>query len=88
MTKEKREMTLMEELILNSMAFDMVCPYCKKKIHVEPKDLIWQFGCVNHTSDGETKIIPSGFIYRCECDNDIPVAISIGVEDEKIQRKD
>lgn len=84
MAKKKKELTMMEELILNSMEFDTVCPHCGRAVHIAPKDLIWQFGCVHHDADGKTvKEIPSGFLYRCKCEKDIPVAISIGVDDDR-----
>ena len=84
---KKEELTMMEELILNSMEFNAVCPYCGRAVHIEPKDLSWQFGCTFHNEKGEiTKKTPSGFMYRCKCDKDIPVAISIGVDDERIEK--
>ena len=84
---KKEELSMMEELILNSMAFDSVCPHCGRAVHIEPKDLSWQFGCTYHNEKGEiTKKTPSGFMYRCKCNKDIPVAISIGVDDERIEK--
>lgn len=84
----KRELTIMEELILNSMEFDTVCPYCGRAVHITPKDLIWQFGCTFRDKDGNiTKKTPSGFLYKCECNKDIPIVISIGVYDERIEKK-
>lgn len=80
----KKELTMMEELILNSMELNTKCPHCGRAVHIEPKDLSWQFGCTYHNEKGEiTKKTPSGFMYRCKCNKDIPVAIYFGVDDER-----
>ena len=85
MAKKKKELTMMEELILNSLAFNDKCPYCGRAVHIEPKDLVWQFGCTYHNENGEiTKKTPSGFFYECKCEKHIPVAITIGIDDDRI----
>lgn len=82
---ERKELSMMEELILKSLAFNDKCPYCGRAVHIEPKDLNYLFGCTVHNDKGEvTKKIPGGFLYKCKCNKDIPVAISIGIDDERI----
>ena len=86
---KRKELSMMEELILNSLAFNDKCPHCGRAVHIEPKDLIWQFGCTFRNEKGDiTKKTPSGFIYKCKCNKDIPVVISIGIDDERIEKKD
>jgi hypothetical protein len=86
--KKQKELSMMEELILNSMEFDAVCPHCGRAVHITPKDLIWQFGCTYHNEKGEiTKKTPCGFLYKCKCNKDIPVAISIGIDDDRVDKK-
>ena len=84
---KKEELSMMEELILNSMAFDTKCPYCGRAVHIEPKDLIWQFGVTYTHEDGTSETIPSGFIYKCKCNKDIPVVISVGIDDGRVDKK-
>lgn len=85
---KKRELTMMEELILNSMEFDTVCPHCGRAVHITPKDLIWSFGSRIVNDKGEVlKTNPSGFLFRCVCEKDIPVVISIGRDDSRIEKK-
>ena len=86
---EKEEVTLMEKLILNSMKVDTVCPYCGRAVRIEPKDLIWRFGCTYRNEKGEiSKKEPGGFIWECKCKHTIPVYISVGIDDERVEGKD
>ena len=84
--KKQKELSMMEELILNSMEFDAVCPHCGRAVHITPKDLIWQFGVTYVHEDGTKETQPSGFIFKCKCNKDIPVAISVGVDDDRIEK--
>lgn len=84
---KKEELSMMEELILNSLAFNDKCPYCGRAVHIEPKDMNYLLGVTYHDEKGNiTKKIPSGFIYKCKCNKDIPVAITIGIDDERIEK--
>ena len=84
---KKQDLEFMEKVILDSMKFDTVCPHCGRAVHIEPKDLIWQFGMTIVDKDGnkETKL-PSGFIYECQCKKHIPVFISVGIDENRIEK--
>lgn len=85
---KKRELSMMEELILNSMEFDAVCQKCGRAVHITPADLIWQFGLRVVNDEGKVlKVKPAGFLYRCVCENEIPVAISVGVDNDRLEKK-
>ena len=79
---KRKELSMMEELILNSLAFNDKCPYCGRAVHIEPKDLYYVFGVTHHKADGTIEKHPGGWRYECKCGKPIPVAISIGVDDD------
>lgn len=84
--KKQKELTMMEELILESMAFNTKCPYCGRAVHITPKDMNYLIGVTYTDKDGKIqKKIPSGFVYTCKCNKDIPVGIMIGIDDDRIE---
>ena len=82
MARRKKELTLIEELLLNSLAFDDKCPHCGRAVHIEPKDLYWYIGVTIIHKDGTKERHEPGWRYECKCGKPIPVAISIGVDDD------
>jgi len=78
--KGKRDLTLSEELLLDSIELTGICPKCGRAVMFTSKDLYWVFGIKIKHADGTTTAEPSGWCADCKCGNSMRINIFVELE--------
>ena len=69
------ELSLSEQLLLNSLEATAICPKCGRAVLVTPKDMYWTFGMTLVHEDGTKEVTEPG--WRCECKCHYPIQVDI-----------
>ena len=75
MHNKKKELTISEQLLLDSMQITTVCPKCGRAVLITPKDLYWYMGVTIVHADGTKEHHEGGWHSDCKCGQAIPVDI-------------
>lgn len=75
----KEELTLTEQLLLNSLEVTAVCPKCGRAVLITPKDMYWTFGMTLVHEDGTKEVTEAGWRCECKCHYPIPVDVIMRV---------
>ena len=78
--KGKRDLTLCEELLLDSIKLPGVCPKCGRAVLFTSKDLYWVFGSTIKHADGTVTENKGGWHAECKCGQPIRVNIIAEIE--------
>ena len=78
--KNFKDLSLSEQLLLESLKLTAICPNCGRAVLITPKDLYWVFGMTLVKEDGTKEIKPGGWRSDCKCGHSIPIDIIMKVK--------